>query len=209
MDWSKTTSTNAPTTAPPKAPTKATTTEEKGDLLYGNASRVLGAGCSICGNLRHSAVNCDNEDMLGLQGGGCYRCGEPGHHIDRCEKERCLKCGKFGHADRYCVNEPLSHQEKRKVENFEAKFRKTKIERAEKRREFLAGGHDPKIPTIKATVPTPTSTSSVSNTATNGKRRRDPSPSNDMSRKKVRFNYAVLNGKLTGQVYHGIERRRP
>lgn len=178
MDWSGT------------APTKAPTTKDQGEKLYPKTSRAFGTSCLICGSVVHSTLNCDNEDMLARQD-GCYRCHEHGHRADLCTKERCLLCGQFGHLDKYCTNQPLSNAEKRKVESSEARFRKVRLEHAEKRREYLLGGHDPKIPIIRATNPIPTSTPATQNMgpsqANNGKRQRSSSPTDDASKKKVIF----------------------
>ncbi|KAJ5143468.1 uncharacterized protein N7515_002255 [Penicillium bovifimosum] len=112
--------------------------------------------CGICGSVAHYTHNCDNDDAKELARGTCFRCDQPGHSKYACRAERCLGCGECGHLAHQCKSKRiLTQAEKARIEREEFNLKRRQEENAARQRERQMGGHDRKVPTVRATNTNP------------------------------------------------------
>jgi senataxin len=134
------------------------------------------AVCGTCGSYSHTTFDCDNRPAQVAQHMGCHRCHEVGHAKSACPAPRCMNCGEVGHLDQICAGEPMTKFQRSRAIKMESDFEKYKAQAPEKKRRYLVGDHDPKMPTVHVSTASIPSRPLPGENNLGRKRAREPSP---------------------------------
>lgn len=146
--------TNAGTVAGSNADTKAGT--DAATMSYNPSGGANGlnpkACCQKCGSYEHYTHLCKEVNALG----DCHRCGAHGHRKIDCSTKRCISCGQFGHIEQTCISTTsISSKERNRIMRQEDEHRRAQQNSIEFRRKLQLGGHDVRVPVVRATPDPP------------------------------------------------------